>query len=288
MRTTQNPTWNLITLPFRLIGWLFASIFHDIHFFFTEEVDDAPVMDALNKVIDQPQGLLEHVNALRKHLLRSVLVLFTTTAVAAAFYDEIMAFISAPLPGGTESLQIIEVTEPVSAFMRVSLFSGFALAFPYIALELWLFIGPGLSRRTRLFGLFTIPIATLFFLGGVAFAYFVLLPSAVPFLLSIGNFKQEPRVISYIKFVTGMCFWIGAAFEFPLVIFFLARLGVVSSRQLAQQWRLAVVVMAVVSALVTPTVDPVNMSLVMAPMFVLYLFSIFLAFIAQPRAAPAA
>ena len=195
MRTTQSPVRAIVLFPFRLIAWLlraiagaFASLANEVREFFTEEVEDAPVMDALNKVIDQPMSAMEHLKALRKHLLRSVLFLMVTTAIAANYFDTIMVWISRSLPGGTESLQVIDVTEPISVFMRVALFGGFALAFPYIALELWLFVGPGLKRRTRIAGLFTIPVATLLFLAGVAFAYFVMLPTALPFLLGIGNF----------------------------------------------------------------------------------------------------
>jgi sec-independent protein translocase protein TatC len=161
------------------------------------------------------------------------------------------------------------------------LLCGFAIALPYIVLELWLFAAPGLSKNSRIFGLAAIPIAALFFLGGLAFAYFVMLPTAIPFLVNFMGMQTELRPSSYIKFVTGVMFWIGVAFEFPLVIYVLARLGFVSARVLANQWRLAVVILAVVSAAITPTVDPVNMAIVMGPMLVLYFISIGLAFLAQ-------
>ena len=182
-----------------------------------------------------------------------------------------------------ESLVAIEVTEPIGTVMRVALLTGFAMAFPYIALEMWLFIAPGLSRRARLYGLFAIPVATLFFIGGMAFAYYVMLPTAIPFLLNFMGIKTIPRPSSYVKFVTAIMFWIGIAFEFPLVIFFLAKIGLVNYKILLQQWRLAIIIIAVAAAVITPTVDPINMSLVMGPMIVLYFLSILLARIAQPR-----
>jgi sec-independent protein translocase protein TatC len=115
----------------------------------------------------------------------------------------------------------------------------------------------------------------------MAFAYFVMLPAALPFLLNFMGIATIPRPSSYIKFVTGIMFWLGVAFEFPLVIYLLARLGLVRAEMLQQQWRLAIVIIAIVAAVITPTVDPVNMSLVMGPMIVLYFLSIFLAKIAQ-------
>ena len=290
MRKALRSLWRILTAPFRFIlrllraisGW-FSRKANEIRIFFSEEVEDAPVGDSLNKAFENPTGLFEHLDALRKHLFRAVMALAITTAFSFAFFTPILELLSRPLEGGMESLVAIEVTEPIGTVMRVSLLTGFAMAFPYIALELWLFIAPGLSRKARLWGLFAIPIATLFFIGGMAFAYFVMLPTALPFLLNFMGITTIPRPSSYVKFVTSLMFWIGIAFEFPLVIFLLAKLGLVNARVLARQWRYAIVIIAVIGALITPTVDPVNMSLVMLPMIVLYGFSIVLAFIAQPK-----
>lgn len=288
MRNTFRLIWRILTAPFRLIAWIVRTIWRwianttaEVREFFTQEVEDAPVADALNKAIDHPTEILAHLDALRKHLLRSVLALAITTAFSFTFFQQILAVLSRPLKGGMESLVAIEVTEPIGTVMRVSLLTGFAMAFPYIALEIWLFIAPGLSRRSRIYGLLAIPVATLFFIGGMAFAYFFMLPTALPFLLNFMGIHTIPRPSSYVKFVTSLMFWIGVAFEFPLVIFLMAKLGWVKAKMLAQQWRLAIVIIAVAAALITPTVDPVNMSLVMLPMIVLYFFSVFLAWIAQ-------
>ncbi len=290
MRNRFRAVWRFVTFPFRVIAWVFRAIsgwFHnkveEIRSFFTEDIEDAPVGDALNKAINHPQELLVHFDALRKHLLRSVGALAITTAFSFVFFEQILTFLAKPLEGGMELLVAIEVTEPIGTVMRVALLTGFAIAFPYISLELWLFIAPGLSRRARLYGLFAIPVATLFFIGGMAFAYLVMLPTAIPFLINFMGIKTIPRPSSYVKFVTAIMFWIGIAFEFPLVIFMLAKIGLVNASALAKQWRLAIVIIAVAAALITPTVDPVNMSLVMAPMILLYFFSILLAKIAQPR-----
>lgn len=291
MRKALRSIWRILTAPFRFIFWLFRAIggwfsrrISEVRLFFTEEIEDAPVGEALNKAIDNPMGLLEHLDALRKHLMRSVLALAITTAFSFTFFTPILELLSRPLEGGIESLVAIEVTEPIGTVMRVSLLTGFAMAFPYIGFELFLFAAPGLSRRARIYGLLSIPVATVFFIGGMAFAYFVMLPTALPFLLNFMGITTIPRPSSYVKFVTSLMFWIGIAFEFPLVIFLMAKLGWVNARVLLKQWRFAVVIISVISALITPTVDPVNMSLVMLPMVLLYAFSILLAFIAQPKA----
>jgi sec-independent protein translocase protein TatC len=121
----------------------------------------------------------------------------------------------------------------------------------------------------------------IFFIGGMAFAYFVLLPTAIPFLINFGGITSQIRPSSYIRFVTSIMFWIGIAFQFPLIIYVLARVGLVRSKLLMEQWRLAVVIIAVLSAAITPTIDPVNMALVMGPMIVLYFLGIVLATIAE-------
>lgn len=290
MRNFFKRLWRIITFPFRAVAWIckrifrwFGHFFAEIRAFFTEDVEDAPVADALNKAIDHPQELVVHLDALRKHLMRSVFAIIITTSLSFMFFDKILAFLSMPLEGGIESLVAIEVTEPVGTVMRVALMTGFALAFPYVALELWLFIAPGLSRKARLLGLYTIPFATLLFVGGMAFAYYFLLPTAIPFLLNFMGITTIPRPSSYVKFVTSIMFWIGVAFEFPLIIFYLAKIGFVRAETLLAQWRLAVVIIAVAAAFITPTVDPINMSLVMVPMIALYFISILLAKIAQPR-----
>ena len=285
-RTLWKAFVNVITAPFRFVRWIFrgiAKFFRNIRNFFNEDVEDAPLPDAVAKTFENPGDILPHINALRKHLTRAVLALVIATALAFVFNRQIMTILALPLEGGMGSLIAIEVTEPIGTVMRVSLMTGFAISFPYMAFEIWAFIAPGLSPRSRKTSMLAIPIATLFFLGGMTFAYFVMLPAALPFLLNFMGISTTPRPSSYLKFVTGIMFWIGIAFEFPLVIFLMAMLGWVKSDMLMKQWRLAVVIIAVVAALITPTIDPVNMALVMGPLIILYFFSILLARIAESR-----
>ncbi len=288
MPKSQNPVVRLITAPFRFIRWLITapfkfirSTFQRVNAFFTEEEEDTPLPDAVAKTIENPMGLMVHLDALRKHLLRCVLAMVITTALAMIFMHPLLNYLSTPLEGGLESLQAIDVTEPVGTVMKVALLTGFTLAFPYIALEIWMFIAPGVSRRSRMYGLLAIPIATLFFVAGMAFAFYLVLPTALPFLLNFMGINTMPRPSSYIGFLTTLMFWMGVAFEFPLVIYLLAKLGWVKAKFLRQQWRLAIVIIAVAAALITPTVDPVNMSLVMAPLSVLYFLSVGLASLAE-------
>lgn len=293
MRKFLRTIWRVITAPFRFIYWIFKrifiwirNVFRDIGALFTEEPDDKPITDTVAVALDEPKefwwAIVEHLDALRKHLFRALLFIILTTAASAFFIRDLLAWISEPV-GGIDSLQAIEVTEPLGVVMRVALLSGFALALPYITFELYLFIAPGLRTRARIWGLISIPVAFLFFVGGMAFAYYVMMPTALPFLLNFMDIPTAVRPASYIKFVTGLMFWIGIAFEFPLVIFAMAGMGMVKAKNLAQHWHIAVLIIAVLSAAITPTIDPINMGLVMGPMILLYFLSIGLAYLAQGR-----
>lgn len=224
----------------------------------------------------------DHVEELRGRLLIALLALLVTTAVSFAFADKAVTLLTLPI-GGPSKLQSIEVTENITVFMKVSLLSGFILALPVILYELMAFVIPGLNSRERRWLIVGILSATILFAAGVAFAFFIMLPAALPFLLGFLNIPTNPRPSSYFDFVTGLLFWIGASFQTPLLVFILARFGVVRAGALLKYWRIALVVIAIIAAVVTPTPDPVNMSILMAPLIVLYFLSVLLAYIAQPR-----
>ena len=278
-----------ITTPFRFLRrmirapfvWI-SSAYSSFKQFFTEEPDETPLPDSLAKTVSDPTGLFYHLDALRRHLLRAGLFFLATTSLAIAYNQIILEFLTRPV-GGLQDVIAIDVTEPLSTVMKTSLLVGFALALPYIAFELYLFIAPGISPRARIWGLLAIPAVLILFVGGMAFAYFVMLPTAVPFLLNIGGVTAQIRLSSIVSFVTRVLFWIGLSFEFPLVIFILAIMGIVNTRMLIQNWRIAIVIIAVLAALVTPTIDPVNMAIVMGPLIVLYFLGIGLAAIAQRK-----
>ena len=289
MRKLLHRFWRIISAPFRFIIWVVKVIFrwlkttyNNILVLFTEEPEDTPLPDALSKAVENPMGLMEHINALRKHIFRSVIFMVLTTAASFVYIRQLLDWLTKPI-GGIESLQAIEVTEPIGVVMRVALLAGFSLALPYIILELWLFAAPGLKKKARISGLIVIPIATLLFIIGMAFAYYVMMPTALPFLLNFMGIKTAVRPASYVKFVTSLLFWVGIAFEFPLIIFALAGMGIVKAQTLASQWRIAVVLIAIMAAAITPTIDPINMGLVMGPMILLYFVSILLAYIAQGK-----
>ncbi len=232
------------------------------------------------KADDATMELWDHLDELRVRLLKAVIALIVTTAASFVFARRFIEILSQPI-GGLDHLQAIEVTESIGVFMRVSLLGGVILAMPVIVYQLLMFVLPGLTSSERKWIYLAVPLASLLFLGGVVFSYFIMLPSAVPFLVDFLGIQATIRISNYINFVTNLMFWIGVSFEMPLLMFLLAKLKIVTAGMLFRQWRVALVIIAVLAAIVTPTVDPVNMGLLMLPLFGLYLLSILLALLAR-------
>ena len=278
--------WRVITFPFVLVFNIIAFPVRALRrvgqFINDEPPEDRPLIDTFSSLATEAEtraSLWEHVDALRMHLLRIVIALALGVGISFYFTIPLMSYLAVPV-GGLENLQAIEVTEEVGVFMRVALTSGIAIMLPYIAFEIWLFAAPGLRARERKYGLIGIPLATILFLTGIAFTFFVLLPAALPFLGGFTEIEQFWTASDYFGFVTGLMIWIGIFFEFPLVIYILTSMGLVKPAVLAKQWRLAIVIIAILAAAITPTIDPVNMGLVMLPMSLLYFVSIGLSHIA--------
>jgi len=223
--------------------------------------------------------LLGHLEELRDRLVKSAIVVLITTIIAAAFTNQILELLISPYGS---KLQVLSPTEGIAVYFRVALTAGLVLAMPVLVYQFLMFILPGLEDGERRYVFWGVPAATLLFLIGVAFAWFILLPAAIAFLSSWQTevFIQVWQSQKYIPFVTSIVFWIGISFETPLIIFIMAKLKLVTPQFLIKQWRFAVVIIAIAAAMITPTVDPFNMALVMLPLFVLYALSILLSYLA--------
>ncbi len=220
--------------------------------------------------------LLQHLNEFRVRIFKAFFALMITTGISFAFSEQLIEYLAQPV-GGIAKLVSIELTENIAIFMKVSLLGGFVLAMPVIVYQIVAFILPGLKRSEKIWLLIMVPFAAILFAAGVAFTWFVMLPTAVPFLAGFLGITTQVRPENYFNFITNLMFWIGICFEMPLVILFMAKLKFITAKQLASGWRYAVVIMAIVAAAVTPTVDPINMGLVMAPLAGLYVISVILA-----------
>jgi len=219
--------------------------------------------------------LLKHLDELRMRIFKAFFALIVTTAISFIISQQLIEYLARPI-GGISRLVSIEITENIAIFMKVSLLGGFVLGMPVIIYQIVAFILPGLKPNEQKWLLIMVPFAALLFAGGVAFTWFVMLPTAVPFLASFLGITTQVRPENYFNFITNLMFWIGICFEMPLIMMFMAKLKFVNARQLANGWRYAVVIIAIIAAIVTPTVDPINMGLVMAPLAGLYVISIIL------------
>ena len=285
MKNFFTALWRVITFPFRLVFNIIAFPFRMIgkaHRFLNTDADDRPILDTFSTLVVEEQArasFWDHIEALRMHLFRMLIGLAIGVGISFYFAVPLMEYLASPV-GGLPKLQAIQVTEEIGVFMRVSLTSGIAVMLPYIAFEIWLFAAPGLTSKEKKNTLFGIPLATILFLSGMAFTFRILIPAALPFLGGFTDISQNWTAGEYFSFITGLMIWIGIFFEFPLVIYLLTSIGLVKPEFLKQQWRLAIVIIAILAATVTPTVDPVNMALVMLPMSLLYFISIGLSYIA--------
>jgi sec-independent protein translocase protein TatC len=229
--------------------------------------------------------LLEHLIELRNRLIVAALALAVGTGASFFFAKRFVNFLTEPARNAVPDFKPVftEPMEYVVVYFKVALLGGLALAMPVILYEVLAFVTPALTKQEKRWLLPTIFGATGMFLAGMAFAYFVALPPSMRFLLTFGEGEVVPviKIASYIDFVTRLVFWIGVSFETPLVIMFLARLGIVHWRKLLGWWRFAIVIAFVVAAVVTPTIDPVTQSLVAGPILVLYFMGIVLARIVQ-------
>jgi sec-independent protein translocase protein TatC len=224
--------------------------------------------------------LMEHLKELRDRLIRAFIALFVATGISFIFAKQVLEFLIAPM--GDTLPQALKPTEVLSNYMKVALICGVAIAMPVIVYQIGRFVSPGLTKEEKRYLFILVPGATISFLGGVAFAYFVMMPAAIPFLLGFLSDVVEQRwaIGEYLSFVTSLLFWIGLAFELPLFVYFLAKIGLVNAEMLSRNRKYALVGIAVLSAVITPTVDPLNMALVMGPLIVLYELGVILARIA--------
>ncbi|NLF65060.1 MAG: twin-arginine translocase subunit TatC [Chloroflexi bacterium] len=228
----------------------------------------------------EKQPILAHIHELRRRLTWAVGALLVGTIVSFIFAEDLLTFLIAPYGA---RVQAISPTDTIETYFKVALVSGAILTMPIILLQIWLFVSPGLERHERRLVYIFVPAAFGLFLTGIVFSWLVLLPAAIRFLADFmpDIFNVEWTAPEYIGFTTSFLFWIGVSFEMPLVIYLLARVGLVTAAALREHWRVAVVAIAILSAVITPSIDPMTMMLTMAPLIVLYLVSIVLAVVGE-------
>ena len=231
--------------------------------------------------------LREHLDELRKRLTVAILAIILASFVVWPFKDFVFHFVQLPLPRGA-ILQQIAVTETLFTFVKISFIVGFGLASPIVVYQVLAFVAPGLYPQERRWLYMSIPAITLAFFAGVSFAWFVVLRFTVGFLAGFApaTISTEFTVDGWVSFVLRILLAVGLAFETPFIIFALAKIGLVTADSLASQRRYAVVAIAVISAIITPTPDPFTQASVGIPLYALYEVGVVLARVAAPADRP--
>jgi sec-independent protein translocase protein TatC len=226
---------------------------------------------------------LEHLEELRSRLLRSGLYLVGGFAACWGFHVQIYHFLTQPLRRAGFTDQFI-YTSPAEAFflyMKMSFFVGIFVAAPFILWEIWAFISPGLYRHEKVWAIPFIGMGSVFFAAGAVFGHFLLFPLTFRFLLGFGgpDMKFLPKIGEYWSFYSWFLLGLGAVFQIPVVIFVLARIGLVSAGFLLKGWKWAILAAFAISAIITPTPDVVTQTALAGPMIGLYLFGVLIAWI---------
>jgi sec-independent protein translocase protein TatC len=198
-----------------------------------------------------------------------------------------LSVVSSDEPTADERLIVTTAPESFTLFVTVSLYSAIALSIPFLLWQIWAFISPALYRHERAYVTPFIGLSTISFVLGAAFAYYVLFPPALSYLLGLGeDFRLLLRATDYFDFITLIMLAMGIIFQMPAVTYVLSRIGIISAQVLLKSWKLALVIILIVAAVVSPTGDIPNLMLFAAPMMVLYALSIFIAWLfGRPRTA---
>jgi sec-independent protein translocase protein TatC len=235
-------------------------------------------------------GAVEHLVELRRRIFIVLGALLVGAVAAGVFINRILDFLTKPAGGA--QLIVLRPTDMVWTYMEVIFAAAAIVALPVLLYQILMFVRPALEDPQevsvfRMVAFVAIPMVAVFFLAGMAFAYFIMLPMGLKYLQGMGSSFAAVawNIREYFSFVLAVLLWIGASFLTPLVMALLARLGFVSPKTLTRQWRFAIIGIAFVAAAITPTVDPVNMGLVMAPLLGLYVLGVVMArLVYKPRA----
>jgi sec-independent protein translocase protein TatC len=221
-------------------------------------------------------SFFDHLTELRIRLVRALLGVAIGVAVAGWFADYIFRFIMRPvlnsLPEGQRALNYTSYLEPFLVYLKVALYGGTFLAAPWVLFQLWLFIAPGLYKREKKLVIPFVASGTVLFYCGVAFTYFAVMPYAFPALAAIAGPDMKPLLTmrEQLTLVLAMMLGFGVVFEIPVIIAFLAMIGLVTPEFLAKYRRHAIIVNVILAAIITPTGDPFNLAIMAVPMIVFY------------------
>ena len=244
-----------------------------------EDDDDSP---------GAKMSFLEHLDELRKRIVYSLIAVGICLLVAFTFIARIYNFLMAPtmrmLPAGSR-LIYTEPGEAFSLYIQLSLIVGVLIAAPFIMYQLWLFIAPGLYANEKKMAIPFVFLSTLGFLGGAAFNHYIMFPWMMAFFASFNtpDLSFMPKLDSVFSLYTKFLIAMAIVFQMPTLVFFLAKMKVITARFLIAQFKYAVLLIFIISAVITPTGDPVTQTVFAAPMLGLYVLGIAIAWIVGPK-----
>lgn len=226
-------------------------------------------------------SFLDHLEELRSRLLKSLIALAVGFGVAWGYHEEIFHFMVTPLKKANPTLELIATTptEAIMLYMKMSFFVGIFIAAPFLLYQVWAFISPGLYTHEKGYAIPFVMFGTAFFVTGAAFGHYYLFPVTLKFLGEFGgqDIKFMPRITEYYDFYSWFLLALGIVFQVPVIIFVLARIGLVTAGFLLRQFKWAVLLSFIVAAVVTPTPDIVTQTLLALPMVGLYLLGVVVA-----------
>jgi sec-independent protein translocase protein TatC len=239
--------------------------------------------------VEDKMPFMEHLGELRVRIVRSLIAVLIGLVIAFPASPYIMDFLARPIQRTGNTLVFLAVTEAFWVKMKVALFAGFFLASPAILWQVWRFVSPGLHAHEKKYAVPFVVIGSLLFIGGGAFALLVVAPGAVAFLLSYAEPGLQPMISigSYFDFLLKFTLAFGAVFEVPLALTLASRMGLVTPRALARNRKYAVLGAFVAAAILTPTPDMINQSLMAGPIIILYEIGIVSARVFGRRRTPA-
>lgn len=232
------------------------------------------------------EDLKPHIADLRKRLMISVGTLIVMFFVCFTFYEPILGWMMVPieavLPSNSQMVAV-EIQETFFTALKVAFFTGFIFSLPIIFWQMWLFLAPGLYEHEKKLVFPFVFFATLMFLVGSSFAYYIVVPYGFEFLVNFGSAVVTilPSIGKYVGFFTKLLFGFGIAFELPVITFFLAKIGLVDDKMLKDFFKYAVVIIFIVASLLTPP-DVLTQFLMAGPLIILYIVSIYIAKVFNP------
>ena len=230
-------------------------------------------------------SFIQHLGELRKRIIIALVCLAAATTICLPLSSRVLTALKAPAGGAIDRLVFFGPEEAFLIYMRVGLLCGLVLSSPFILYQFWAFIRPAIEKKYRKYiTLFAVSSAAVF-AAGCAFAYFILLPQALRFLLGFSSLELEPVISAsrYISFATTIIICAGIIFEMPVISLILTRVGVVNAGFLRRKFGIAAVAVFVLAAVITPTTDVVNMLLLAVPMLLLYEVSIWISVLARRK-----